>query len=247
MSKYIPAIIVIILFVLFVKHTIDESNPATTVLSAPSLSINNRNNYIENIANKKILNVPYLSQVWDNNGKELPRWQSTCGAVSTVSVLSYYNIIKEQDPNKLYNYIMDNQTGIPEKERCGIKGVYAYTLYTCENMANERSNIVNLFNLVGLQSELKSFDFNEIKNQIDGGNPVIMSFHNDFLDHIVTVVGYYADGRLIVNDSYTNAAYNTSPTPSVVAKHAEYAVSGTTIFPGTRYEGRILYMITVHK
>ncbi len=49
--------------------------------------------------------------------------------------------------------------------------------------------------------------FKDIKNNIDAGKPLIMSVgdaYNSYFGHVLVIIGYTSNKKLVVNDPYTN-------------------------------------------
>jgi len=162
----------------------------------------------------KILPIPYINQYLEpnNTDKYPPSGNVMCGASSAVITAAYYgklNYIEDHDVKK-YQY-SDSGQGIVDDSQatCGplMGGAFELTNWTCNQSHDE--GIKNYLSHHGLNttklgSNLKNTEIDVVKDAIDKGHPIIFNINGGGVGHILTIIGYTTDGRIVVNDSWTN-------------------------------------------
>jgi len=173
---------------------------------------------------QKQLSAPYIHQLWDT-----PDWfggYCACGPTSTAMALAFYNKIARHPIQISVPYPHANDFGFYVAERYGDHfqnrwawdcnanlvgnskgyGLYGFTMVSQNYRAAEYSRVRDALAKHGLtttQDWTPTFD--EVKAAIDRGHLVIMgSTKLTKAGHIVLVVGYTNDGRLVVHDPYGN-------------------------------------------
>ncbi|MFP4436261.1 MAG: C39 family peptidase, partial [Chloroflexaceae bacterium] len=140
----------------------------------------------------KTLDVRYVDQVYVQQYPENGYWNH-CGPASAAMVLHYE---KKELRDVLYN-------------RQATLSLVCETKPTCYG-ASSPAKILNLFKQHGLNATIDwSTSFNEIKNSIDRGHPVLISIGG--ANHIAAAVGYRDDGTILINDPFGGKHWWSNP------------------------------------
>lgn len=170
------------------------------------------------------LPMPYIHQVYDTPNDFAGYW--ACGPTSTVMAVQHFNRLPAWPVT----------VNIPSKHTSdyGAYVAYKYTAFgTTFNRMQTDSQGKAAYGAYGwctdggggwawrmqdyakkhqLSSDFaSSSSFSAIKNAIDAGKVVVLSTQLTSAGHIITVKGYTADGKLIVNDPYGNKTLGTYP------------------------------------
>lgn len=165
----------------------------------------------------KMLNVPYFNQWLNRDGSKSPRqivnrprgWELgwiICGAASSVMVAAYHGVIpdwKDDKDLKTYAY-NDNGEGLPNY--CSWDDIPGGAFgVTGKGYCNQSSaaGITEYLKFKTLKPKNVPVSMNNIIRAIDAGHPLILSITRP-VGHILVIKGYTRDGRIIVNDPYTN-------------------------------------------
>lgn len=165
----------------------------------------------------KVLPVPYFNQYLEADGKTYnPKggWYM-CGAASSVMVAGYFGKLPYDKNNefslKKYMYT-DSGQGITKTCGPDAGGAFGLTNYQCNQ--SWTFGIVQYLKHHKLKYEFISgrdsvsgnyvgdLTFENIKKQIDMDRPIILSYQQPNFGHIFVVIGYTADGKIVVNDPY---------------------------------------------
>lgn len=202
----------------------------------------------------KVLDVPYFNQYLEPDGSYYPEWGWVmCGAASSVMTAGYFNKLEydRSDEHSLKKYMYsDNGQGI--EETCGYNrgGAFGLTNLNCNQ--NSRDGIVRYLKNRGLNYEFydgfavdingyitshspDSLTFEKVKESIDAGKPLILSFQGYGIGHIFVIKGYTSDGFIIVNDSYKDVQNSNSG----------YSYNGMNAIYKLEVPWKVLYAIQV--
>jgi Peptidase_C39 like family/Ricin-type beta-trefoil lectin domain/Domain of unknown function (DUF4214) len=193
----------------------------------------------------RVLSVPYFNQRLNSGGKnEYPRsgnWM--CSAASSVMISGYFDSLNYDKNNtwSLKKYMFSNSgQGISSLCRDntelvkafgekGLGGAFAVTsvndkgIITCHG--GYKNGIKQYFSSRGLIADDIGFDFASIKKSIDQNRPILASITSP-RSHIFVIKGYINDGKVIVNDPWTNMQNGTSlDSPSNRGKDAVYDIN----------------------
>ncbi len=166
-------------------------------------------------------------------GDPIDGWMM-CGANAAVMGLIQNGILPDNQfyGNKKYTYSIDGVV-INDFRRCpstpnmsNIRGAFSYTAiphsgFNCningwEYIASYMTGAGHGVNVLKPQDALEEIEYYNfagksknsymswVKTVIDQDGGIIQALGNDSLGHIILVKGYTYDGRIVVNDSYTN-------------------------------------------
>ncbi len=195
----------------------------------------------------KVLPVPYFNQWLKPNGSYHPpqgKWM--CGAASSVMVAGYFGKLDYDKNNeyslKKYMY-SDNGQGITTT--CGhlMGGAFGLTNYTCNQSwapgmqkyaehhglkwrylagtVRDSRGVYPIDPNTGGYINESRLTFQEVQDSIDNGRPIIIGFKRGNIGHIIPIIGYTSDGKIVVNDSYKDVQ-NSAGSYSNNGKHAIY-------------------------
>jgi len=161
-----------------------------------------------------VLDVPYFNQYLEPDGTKKPSdgWKM-CGAASAVMVAGYYDSLEydldDEYTLKKYEYSKSGQDWIKTKS-CG-GGAFGVTSGgSCSSSTPDGIMKYTLGQSERKYAFINKLEFTTIKYSIDQKRPVFVDIGDDLakkgdsFGHILLVIGYTSDGRLIVNDPYTN-------------------------------------------
>jgi hypothetical protein len=71
--------------------------------------------------------------------------------------------------------------------------------------------------------------FEKVKGSIDNGRPIIIGFHGYQIGHIIVIIGYTADGYIVVNDTYkdiqnSTGSYNNNGSKAIYRLNAQWDI-----------------------
>lgn len=158
-----------------------------------------------------VLDVPYFNQYLEPDGTKNPKdgWKM-CGAASAVMVAGYFEKLSYDESNehslKKYQYSKSGQDWI-KSNKCG-GGAFDIT----SGGGCSSSAIAGIKNYLSkttgeVYSNAERIKFDDIKRNINQHKPVIYDVGEKgdlSFGHILIIIGYTSDGRLIVNDPYTD-------------------------------------------
>jgi uncharacterized protein YvpB len=174
------------------------------------------------------LRVPYIHQVNDTVGSADGDW--ACGPTSVVMTLAYYGKLEPWYVNQNNRVSGLSGTPIPTRAPVGvdyapyITNEYAHNGHTYSATARDPSGnqVAGLYGTIcptgnaswpvmsqvlswhGLQSQRVSLTWDGIVAALKRGHPVLLGNKLTSEGHILVVIGYTADGNLVVNDPYGN-------------------------------------------
>ena len=159
-----------------------------------------------------VLDVPYFNQYLEPDGTRSPSdgWKM-CGAASAVMVAGYYDGLEYDlnDEHTLKKYMYtDSGQGIPDKS-CGGGAFEKISAGGCSRAYPTK--IVEYLSANDIRSKYieneNTITFDIVKAMINSNRPLIIDIgdkDDSGFGHILVIVGYTSDGRLVVNDSFTN-------------------------------------------
>jgi Ricin-type beta-trefoil lectin domain/Peptidase_C39 like family len=163
------------------------------------------------------LMVPYFNQYVQADGS-IYGTRYHCGAASVTMIAGYFNKLpyKGDDESQYKKYMLSNN-GQGITETCaGQGGAFGITGYRPDCRASYPQGISNYLKKMNMNFKIISgtgaglgrLQFEQVKNAIDRGNPLIVSSSA----HYYVIKGYTTDGRIIVNDSWKDASKRGSST-----------------------------------
>jgi Peptidase_C39 like family len=199
----------------------------------------------------KVLSVPYINQCLKKNGnfylnhtsnqsdkRNTKTCQNMCGGAVMVMVSSYFGRLFDNQANTLsssnYNAIQDKMTNdylfdkYASKYSCSdngyqYRGAFAVTSLSRDGencYYSSREGLIAYATAKKINSREIDPTFENFKRAIDRGNPIALSI----FPHIVLVVGYTADKKIVVHDPQRN---NNNPTESY-SMDGNRAIYGST-------------------
>jgi hypothetical protein len=170
------------------------------------------------------LPMPYVHQVYDTPDDFAGSW--ACGPTSTLMAVQRFNRLAAwpvtiSTPTKHTNdfgaYVAYKYTAFGttfNRMQTDAKGKPAYGAYgwCTDGGGGWAWRMQDYAKKHQLSSDFSSSSsFTAVKNAIDAGKVVVLSTQLTSAGHIITVKGYTADGKLIVNDPYGNKTLGTYP------------------------------------
>lgn len=169
----------------------------------------------------KQLNVPYMHQLWDTPDHFNGHW--ACMPTSAAMVLAYYNkltpnpitVSKPTPHTSNYGFYVSERhgiytTGYRDPSGRTAYGFYGYLRFDWLNarqlMYNYGMDFPNRTMSSGKVTGGGDWEpgVDKIKAAIDRGHPVMLSSTLTRDGHVILIVGYTTDNRLIVHDPYGN-------------------------------------------
>lgn len=143
----------------------------------------------------KNLNIPPLLQ--DDYGLE-----NDCTLTSLTSLVCYYKGRSD------YGNVYETVETIAKAYGYGVHGTNPLAI---KPVLQRLANLYAIFGVPKMMLFKSNRVLNEIRKQLDSGNPVVMNVHKagKYKNHSVLIVGYIED-RLVINDNWTK-------TPQTVA------------------------------
>jgi Peptidase_C39 like family len=176
----------------------------------------------------KVLEVPYINQFLEPNGQYFPVKPTTgdwmCGAASSVMITAFFGKLpyNKDDEHDLKRYVYSDQgQNLPDYCGNGTGGAFGVT----SKGANCSYSTVN-----GMTEYLRKYGlgfrqivgFEAVKKAIDSGRPMYFSTIKPY-NHLAVIKGYTEDGRLVMNDPFTDAF--KSGNYSYAGKNALYSLN----------------------
>lgn len=152
----------------------------------------------------KVLEVPYINQYKESDGSLFPRtgWQM-CGAASVVMIAGFYGKLPYGNDTKILKKFVYEDMGQNLPRYCGdYSGAFSVTAQGVCN-SNTYAGMIEYLQLYALKPIFKAISFDNIKQSIDAGHPLIMNTSYPY-GHIFVIKGYTPTGQFIVNDSFKN-------------------------------------------
>ncbi|MFW5720124.1 MAG: C39 family peptidase [Candidatus Dojkabacteria bacterium] len=195
----------------------------------------------------KVLPVPYFNQWLEPNGSyHPPKGKWMCGAASSVMVAGYFGKL-DYDKNNEYSLkkYMYADNGQRITTTCGhlMGGAFGLTNYTCNQSwapgmqkyaehhglkwrylagtVRDSRGVYPIDPNTGGYINESRLTFEEVRDSIDNGRPIIIGFKRGNIGHIIPIIGYTSDGKIVVNDSYKDVQ-NSAGSYSNNGKHAIY-------------------------
>lgn len=172
----------------------------------------------------KVLNIPYFNQWLEPDGQTAPQtpkipiadgfWDLgnvICGAASSTMVAGFFSKLpfNKDDEHDLKRFSYSDQ-GMSLPTKCTDKligGAFGMTAFNSSCNQSSVAGMLSYFDQIGLvaKSNTGSPDFKTIKDSIDNSKPLIVSLSTfDGYGHIAVIKGYTEDGRLVMNDPWTD-------------------------------------------
>lgn len=157
-----------------------------------------------------LLDVPFFNQYIEPNQTRYPTdgWKM-CGAASGVMTVGYFGrlVYAFSDGHSLKKYMYsDSGQGIPNN-KCGGGAFEMTSAGTCSRSYAEHIAKYLLKSADKQSKHVAKLKFDEIKENIDNKKPVIIAVGDSKqggFGHVLVIIGYTSNGKLVVNDPYTN-------------------------------------------